>query len=260
MKTRIISGLLMVPLIAVLYFGGTLLCIFCLLIAVLGLREFYEGFSHLNIYPSKLIGYAGTAALFLFGWFFPSQSTFMLWAFGVTVASLLSLFRIEEKTLNDAMATLTGIFYVSYFAFHVVLIDRSTAPVLIWLVPFTAFGTDIFAYFVGITFGKHRLCPNISPKKSIEGSIGGTIGSIGLSAAFGALIVPELMIHCLAIGLLGAIVSQFGDLTASVFKRKMGIKDYGNLIPGHGGVLDRFDSILFTAPAVYYYILFVIAR
>ena len=113
------------------------------------------------------------------------------------------------------------------------------------------------AYFSGYLLGKHKLCPHISPKKTIEGSVGGVIGSVVLSGLFGYFFMDDVLVHCMIIGVLGGIISQFGDLTASVFKRKMGIKDYGNLIPGHGGILDRFDSVLFTGPMVYYYIVLV---
>ena len=131
---------------------------------------------------------------------------------------------------------------------------------MVWLVLLTAFGTDIMAYFSGYLFGKHKLCPKISPKKTVEGAIGGALGSMVLCGIFAKLFLPALFMHCLIIGLLGGIVSQFGDLTASIFKRKMGIKDYGNLIPGHGGILDRFDSVLFTAPLVYYYIAVILIK
>jgi phosphatidate cytidylyltransferase len=183
----------------------------------------------------------------------------MLWFFAVVLISLLYLFNIEHRKLEDAMATITGIFYVIFFSFHVTLVDQ-TGPYsrLVWLIVITAFGTDVMAYFTGYLLGKHKLCPKISPKKTIEGSIGGVLGSIILSGLFGYFFMPDILIHCLVIGLLGGIVSQFGDLTASIFKRKMGIKDYGNLIPGHGGILDRFDSVLFTGPMVYYYIILVI--
>ena len=146
-----------------------------------------------------------------------------------------------------------------FFSFHVTLVEQS-GPYsnLVWLIVITAFGTDVMAYFSGYIFGKHKLCPKISPKKTIEGSIGGILGSVILSGLFGYFFMPDIIVHCLVIGVLGGIVSQFGDLTASIFKRKMGIKDYGNLIPGHGGILDRFDSVLFTGPMVYYYIVLVI--
>ena len=259
MKTRIISGLIMLPLLVVLYFGGAVLCAVCFLIAVIGLREFYQGFEKIGVKPSHVIGYASAVILYAIGLICPSQGLYLLWFFGVTAASLLYLFRIEERQLADAMSTLIGIFYVVFFSFHVFLIDGTKTPMLIWLVLFTAFGTDVFAYFTGMAIGKHKLCPKISPKKTVEGSIGGILGSVILSGAFGLALVPELFLHCLIIGFLGSIAAQFGDLTASIFKRKMGIKDYGNLIPGHGGILDRFDSVLFTAPMIYYYIVYVIS-
>ena len=158
------------------------------------------------------------------------------------------------------MATITGILYIGFFSYHAVLTEnefwfvcsRHVSPV--WLILITAFCTDIFAYFGGYFLGKHKLCPVISPKKTIEGSICGILGSVAFTWLFAYFFVEErsLVVWFMVIGVLGGIISQIGDLTASIFKRKMGIKDYGNLIPGHGGVLDRFDSVLFTAPMVYY--------
>ncbi|MEG2298573.1 MAG: phosphatidate cytidylyltransferase [Anaerovoracaceae bacterium] len=255
MKTRIISGLAMLPLLGVLYLGGYVLAAACFIIAVGGVYEFYKGFHSLGVKPSFPIGVVSAIGLFAIGVFANEVNFYMFWLFGSVLGSLLYMFKIEERKLEDAMATIIGIVYIVYFSFHVVLVDRSGDPsILVWLIIFSAFGTDVFAYFVGVTIGKHKLCPKISPKKSIEGSIGGILGSVVICGAFGHFVAPEYFIHCLIIGGLGGVVSQFGDLTASIFKRKMGIKDYGNLIPGHGGVLDRVDSVLFTAPLVYYYI------
>ncbi|WP_130863612.1 phosphatidate cytidylyltransferase [Bacilliculturomica massiliensis] len=273
MKTRIISGLIMLPLLAVVYFGGYLLTAACFLVGLLGIGEFYRGFESLKVHPSHTAGYAMLAALYALhllsgygGVFYGSRETLtMLWFFLSVLFSLLYLFRIEERSLEDGLATVTGIFYVIFFSYHVVLIDelrtgQNDYHLLVWLVFLTAFGTDIMAYFSGYFFGKHKLCPKISPKKTVEGSVGGVLGSVILCGVFGWFVVPQLLIHCMVIGVLGGVVSQFGDLTASIFKRKMGIKDYGNLIPGHGGILDRFDSVLFTAPLVYYYIALVLMR
>ena len=119
--------------------------------------------------------------------------------------------------------------------------------------------TDTFAYFSGYFFGKHKLCPEISPKKTVEGSIGGSLWSVGIVLVYGLLVDKQfgVEINYIKLGVLGvliAIVSQIGDLTASVIKRKYGVKDYGTIFPGHGGVLDRLDSIIATAPLVYVYI------
>ncbi|MEG0829808.1 MAG: phosphatidate cytidylyltransferase [Anaerovoracaceae bacterium] len=258
MKTRVLSGLIMVPLLAVLYFGGNVLIMACFLIGLMGVKEFYDGFRAMKIRPSYIIAYFSTFCLYTVNIFFEEYEWYMLWFFGSVLLSLLYLFKIEKRNLEDALATITGIFYVVFFSFHVTLVEQTEYGILVWLVVITAFGTDIMAYFTGVLIGKHKLCPKISPKKTIEGSIGGILGSVILSGVFGYFFANQILIHCLIIGILGGIVSQFGDLTASIFKRKMGIKDYGNLIPGHGGILDRFDSVLFTGPIVYYYIVLII--
>ena len=259
MKTKILSALIMLPLLLVLYFGGPVLIAACFLIGMMAVREFYNGFNEMGVKPSYVIAYVSTFALYAMNLLALDTKWYMLWFFGVVVASLLYLFKIEERQLTDATATITGIFYVVFFSYHVVLVDQTGEySMLIWLIILSAFGTDIMAYFTGVLIGKHKLCPKISPKKTIEGSIGGILGSVLLCGLFGYFFFDRILIHCIIFGVLGGVISQFGDLTASIFKRKMGIKDYGNLIPGHGGILDRFDSVLFTAPMVYYYIMLVL--
>ncbi|MBQ9707699.1 MAG: phosphatidate cytidylyltransferase [Firmicutes bacterium] len=260
MKTRILSGLIMLPLVIILILGGYVLFAACFVIGIMAVREFFNGFKAMDVHPSLPI--AVGAAVFLYASKLivgESEHVMMFWFFGVVVASLLYLFKIEERKLEDAMATMVGIFYIIFFSYHITLVDMAEPyGLMVWLIVITAFGTDIMAYFVGVALGKHKLCPKISPKKTIEGSIGGILGSVILSGVFGFFFMPQVLLHCIIIGVLGGVVSQFGDLTASIFKRKMGIKDYGNLIPGHGGILDRFDSVLFTGPMVYYYIVLVI--
>lgn len=259
MKTRVLSGLIMTPLLVVLYFGGPILKLLCVFFAAMAIREFFNGFRSMGIKPCDNIAYAAIIALYAINMFTEDMKWYMLWFFACVLAGLLYLFKIEERRLEDALATITGIFYIVFFSYHIVLVDGTGEyGILVWLIVLSAFGTDIMAYFTGVLIGKHKLCPKISPKKTIEGSIGGILGSVILCGVFGWILIPRLLIHCIIIGVLGGVISQFGDLTASVFKRKMGIKDYGNLIPGHGGVLDRFDSVLFTAPMVYYYIVLIL--
>jgi phosphatidate cytidylyltransferase len=179
----------------------------------------------------------------------------------VVFLSFLALFPMRGRGLADAFVTVVGVSYVVFFLFHLALlawgipgksmwIQGFEHPV--WLVFLTAYGSDMFAYFTGVLFGRHKLCPKISPKKTVEGGIGGILGSTLFCGAFGYFALREHFWVCLVIGILGGAVSQLGDLAASVIKRQLGIKDYGKLIPGHGGILDRFDSVLFTAPLVYY--------
>ena len=264
MKTRVLSGLIMLPLLVIIILKGWVLFAGCFVMSLMAVREFFRGFREMDIRPSYPIAVGSTVLLYVMGMLcflgtpystsmFSSSFVFMLWAFITVLACLLYLFKIEERKPEDGAVTLVGIFYVVFFCYHLALLGMD--PMLgisVWLVIITAFGTDICAYFAGVTMGKHKLCPVISPKKTWEGAIGGIVGCMILCGLFGFFFMPHGIPLCLIVGFLGSIISMFGDLTASIFKRKMGIKDYGNLIPGHGGILDRFDSVLFTAPVVYY--------
>jgi phosphatidate cytidylyltransferase len=124
----------------------------------------------------------------------------------------------------------------------------------VWLVYIIAFGSDTFAYFTGKFFGKNKLYPEVSPNKTIEGAIGGIIGSTILSIIYFNYLSINKYFYIIIFSVSASIFSMAGDLTASKIKREFGIKDFGYLLPGHGGIMDRFDSVLFVAPAVYYFI------
>ncbi len=273
MKTRIISACVLVPLLALVFLGGAFITGAVFVITIIGLYEFYRGFRAMGLHPSYPIGVGSVCLLYAINivltYFhpFPASMTlyfYLFWLFLTVAACLLDMFRIDKKTPADAMATMTGIFYIALFIYHAVMVEDTFHIICgispVWLILITAFCTDIGAYFGGTFLGKHKLCPRISPKKTVEGSIAGILASTLFSALFGWFFMyRHLMWAYVLIGIGGGIFSQFGDLTASIFKRKMGIKDYGNLIPGHGGILDRFDSVLFTSPLVFYILLFVYA-
>jgi len=254
MKTRILSGLIMLPLLLVVYFGGPFLIVGAFLIGLIGIREFFSAFKTVKINGSYAVANISILLLYGVNLFFRGYPEFyMLWVIVVVILSFIYMFDINHKKLNDGFITIIGIIYIIFFSFHVVLIDQfGDYSILVWLVFIIAFGTDIFAYFTGYLLGKHKLCPNISPKKTVEGAIGGFVFSIILSGVFSYFLCRDLLVFCLITGAIGSIMSMMGDLSASIIKRKLKVKDYGNLIPGHGGVLDRFDSVLFTAPTVYY--------
>lgn len=158
---------------------------------------------------------------------------------------------------KDIFATFFGICYViGFLVFLPLLYSMPNGKFLIWYILIAAWGTDTFAYAVGMRFGKHKLT-KISPKKSIEGSIGGTVGAVVLALIYTVVVQRYVDLNLsyvfVAIAtLVLSILSQLGDLSASSIKREMEIKDYGNLIPGHGGMLDRIDSIIFVAPFAYF--------
>jgi phosphatidate cytidylyltransferase len=132
----------------------------------------------------------------------------------------------------------------------VYLLGREHGFAMTLLIFISSWVCDTFAYFSGRALGKRKLAPVLSPKKSIEGAVGGVVGSALVGALF-ARITGMDMALIVFISAIGAVVSQFGDLFASAIKRNHNIKDYGNLIPGHGGILDRFDSVIITAPIIY---------
>ncbi len=258
MKTRVISSLILIPLLYAVYSGGVILKVAGIIIGLMALKEFYNAFKNMEIVPSFSIGAISCALLYLMN-VFNMSPYFTLWLFVSIIVILVYILISKGVGLLNGAITLLGIIYILFFSYHVILIDGlENYRYFIWLVFITAFVTDIFAYFSGYLFGKHKLCPSISPKKTVEGAIGGMLGSVIGSAIFGYFIAPDLLWHFIIIGIIGSIAGQIGDLTASAVKRMVKIKDFGTLIPGHGGVLDRFDSILLTAPVIYYYVVFFI--
>jgi phosphatidate cytidylyltransferase len=157
--------------------------------------------------------------------------------------------------LGEVSLTVFGVLYIPFLLFHIYYLDKTD---YIWLVFIIAFGTDTFAYVVGNLFGRHKLSPNLSPKKTIEGSIGGILGSMFLTIIYSIYIGNNISWHLILLSIVVSVMSQLGDLAASKIKRMAGIKDYGFIMPGHGGVLDRFDSIIICAPLVYYYVYYFI--
>ena len=163
----------------------------------------------------------------------------------------------EMKTsFKDIAYTFIGIFYVVFFTMFVAFINgMENGKILIWYVIIAAWGTDIFAYFIGRLFGKHKIT-KVSPKKSVEGCIGGTVGAILLMILYTYIAntffgVNYSYLYIAGIGLVLSLIGQIGDLAASSIKRYVDIKDFSNLIPGHGGMLDRIDSLIFLAPFAY---------
>lgn len=177
--------------------------------------------------------------------------------------SLLYLFRIQDMqgVSRDLAMSLLGIIYVPVLLSHAILLRALPAGhAWIFLVLLVVMASDSMAYFVGMKIGKHRLYERVSPKKSIEGSLGGLFGGV-----LGAVIAKFWFFHgldvvdILVIGLGVGVFSQLGDLVESLFKRSFDVKDSGSLIPGHGGLLDRLDSLLFAFPVTYYYAVWVFA-
>ena len=158
---------------------------------------------------------------------------------------------------EQVFASILGLLYLPLMLSYIYQIRIAEDGLYsLWLIFICSWGCDTCAYCVGMLFGKRKLAPVLSPKKSIEGAIGGVAGAALLGAIYGLVVSGKVAmnnapVYFAIICAVGAVISQFGDLIASGIKRQHGIKDYGKLIPGHGGVLDRFDSVIFTAPMIY---------
>lgn len=261
---RLLSGIVLVALAIVLVgFGGVPLLFAVTLISLVGQYELYRALSidHKSI---AFIGYAATVIYYLLVLFEGRayMTAMIVGALMVFMTAYVATFP-EYKT-EEITAAFFGVCYVSVMMSYLYL-TRSIADgkYLVWLIFLSSWGCDTLAYCAGMLFGRHKMVPKLSPKKTWEGAVGGVLGASLLGFLFGSIFgmyMHEMqnaaMICAFACGV-GALISMIGDLAASAIKRNHNIKDYGHIIPGHGGVLDRFDSLLFTAPAIYYAIQFM---
>lgn len=247
---RFCTGLIgIMLLIFIILKGGYLFYASIYILSIIGLREFYKAIEKINITPVYYIGYIGTTGLFIS--YLINKNYINISLALITLVSLILLIINKEISLHDISITIIGILYIPFILFHLIYLNQSN---YIWLIFIIAFGTDTFAYTFGNIFGKHKLCPKISPNKTIEGALGGIIGCAILVVVYSIYFNLRPLWQMIIISVICSIMAQLGDLVASKIKRITGIKDYGFIMPGHGGVLDRFDSIIFTIPLIYYYI------
>jgi phosphatidate cytidylyltransferase len=230
------------------------------LLTLLGLDEFYRMALPLRRGEGRVATVAGACAVFSVFSGSPVVPFFVLTSL-VLAFCLVALFRLKEipQAAADAALVLMGFLYLPLLLSHLILI-RMLPHGISWLflMMVIVMCGDSAAYYVGSNFGKTRLYPAVSPKKSVEGSLGGLAGSVLGALACRSLFFPELtIVDCVATALLLGVLGQLGDLFESLIKRSCGVKDSGSIIPGHGGMLDRLDSILFAAPAAYYYAYFI---
>lgn len=244
-------------------------------IATIGMWEFYKIAESTECRPRKMWGLAAGLALFATALCIvlslgdmPSEYAAM-----ATIVSFVSfvlllfaifaveLFAVSERPLRNVASTMLGIIYVAMpmaiMLFIPLLLSGGTwSPWSFLFYLFIVWGNDVFAYLVGITLGRHRLCERISPKKSWEGFFGGIVGALGVGAT-GAYVLDDSYALWIGLAAVVAIASVVGDLVESMFKREAGIKDSGNILPGHGGMLDRFDALIYSAPCAFIYLLIV---
>jgi phosphatidate cytidylyltransferase len=277
MITRTITALVGIAIAVVLVFwpGGLPFAIAIGLISVGGVMEFYRGVRRIGVRP---VEWAGILATILFvtsmrtyervtiGSVFPATLTLLL-----ILSFLVELIRKKRAPLVNVGVTVFGAIYVGWLISHLVVLRELHGDVTVygytntvgaWLVMYTfvcTWACDTGAYFIGRYYGRTRIAAKLSPNKTLEGAVGGLVCAV-LIAAIAGLVIKLPPQHALALGVIFGVASQLGDFSESAIKRELTVKDFGTVVPGHGGILDRFDSLLFTGPLAYYYILRFLAH
>jgi phosphatidate cytidylyltransferase len=285
MAVRIASAAVGIPLAILMVFGwgGVMFAPAVGILAIIGAYEFYRGARRLGAEPLAWLGITACFLMVVSAGALPAgvltRLPSLVLALLFMAGLLVELLRPQRAPIRDVGATVLGAVYVGWLLSFLVLLRNLTGqgppfqPPLThlgltwldtgsygaWLVLFLLFVTwayDTGAYFAGRFLGKHKLAPAISPGKTIEGAAGGIVGSVVVAYLAGGFMAFPVWTR-IAAGALIAVMAMIGDLTESAMKREIGIKDFGAIMPGHGGVLDRLDSMLFTAPTLFYFLLLV---
>jgi phosphatidate cytidylyltransferase len=264
---RILVGVALVPVILlVAWAGGAYLTLFVDMVIVIGLWEFYRLCQAKGIEPNRYLGISGGVAISIAATIHAEHAIPGVVAIVVIASASFEVFRNRSSSaIQNVAATVFGVLYVGWLTSHLILLrhinegadnltemDGMGAVLLALFIPWIC---DTAAYFTGRAIGRHKLIPRVSAGKTVEGAIGGLVGTPLILL----MLRPELFafigtVDTVILGLAGAVVSQTGDLAESLIKRDANVKDASHIIPGHGGVLDRFDSVLFSAPFVFYYL------
>ncbi len=264
-KTRLLSGIVLVILALILIIpGDRILLAASFVISCIGMFELYRV---LEIHKSvlALLGYLAAAVYYAdLKWKFLGDPMPVFMGF-LILLMFVFVFSYPKYTARQIMKAFFGLFYVAVmlsYVYQIRMLERGLY--LAFLVFLCSWGCDTCAYCVGVLIGKHKMSPKLSPKKSVEGAVGGVVGSALLVAGYSWIFRAQMGIDGVqtavlaGIAAVAALISMVGDLTASAIKRNYEVKDYGRLIPGHGGILDRFDSMIITAPIIYYLLVYFI--
>ena len=263
---RITTALIGFPLVAIVLVLGNkyVIDVFFAIAAIFALYE-YNNALKIKAKPIQWIGYLA-CSIMAFIHVIPIEHLVNIIGMMIPITVLILFLHviISNMKINivDISLTLFGMCYIVLFMlFLPILMGKENGKLLVWYVIFSAWGTDVFAYFIGKKFGKHKFS-SVSPKKSIEGCIGGVCGAILLCGLYTIFLNMQhnmdinYFLIC-AIAAVLSIIGQIGDFSASTIKRYVDIKDYSNLFPGHGGMLDRIDSVIFIAPFAYFLLMLI---
>lgn len=262
LKKRVIVALWGIPLlIAVVWFGEPWFTILVAIWGLLAVFEFYRMVTASKVLPLTYFGLIWTL-LFILSPHFDYDFLIPLLLTSTVILSLIWLLlrQRKEAAFTSWAWTIAGILYMGWLlSYLIALRGLDDGRNWVFLALFTTFGSDTTAFFIGRALGRHHLAPSISPGKTWEGAIAGVFGAIIVSLILVTLLnLPVNYAQAILLGLLVSIFGQLGDLIESLLKRTMGVKDSGKLLPGHGGFLDRIDSVVFAGVVVYYYVIWVV--
>ena len=251
-KTRLLSGIvLVIILIATVGCGGEVLFGVLGVISLIGMTELYKVVG-VQKKPNAFAGYLAAVAYYALLYTNQLNRLPLLIMGFMIVLMAVYVFSYPAFVADQVATVFFGVFYVAMMMSYVYQTRMlEDGGIVVWLIFLSSWGCDTCAYCVGMLIGKHKMAPVLSPKKSIEGAVGGVAGAALLGVIYAAATQGKMAEYAL-ICAVGALISMVGDLAASAIKRNQNIKDYGKLIPGHGGILDRFDSVIITAPVIYY--------
>lgn len=262
LRERVWTALVGIPLLFFLaYMGGYWYGLVILIISFLGLKEYYSLMKIGGWKPVKLTGYLFLPLALLAVYRANSTLILILWVFFFITFALFPVFFFTKVKYWEAALSYWGVFYTGGLFSFLAAVRLLPAGFYLTLFLFIlVWSADILAYFVGRRLGKNPLAPRISPKKTLEGTIGGLFGSI-LAGVLLAWLFPLDFLNLFTgaiLGLLVGLAGTLGDLNQSALKRSVNVKDSGDLLPGHGGILDRFDSLLFAAPIFYIFVRYLV--
>ena len=254
-KTRLISGIILVAIaLATIISGNWILFFTMLCVSLIGMQELYKVMKvrddHFTVL--EVAGYLGAVFYYMAVRVDFERFGMMAVILGMILILFVYVFSYPKYRAEQIMAAFFGQIYVAVMLSFIYLTrGLPDGKFLVWLIFLCSWGCDTCAYCVGMLIGKHKMAPVLSPKKSVEGAVGGVVGAALLGVIYAGATQGKMAEYALICGV-GALISMVGDLAASAIKRNQNIKDYGKLIPGHGGILDRFDSVIITAPVIYY--------
>lgn len=270
--TRLVSGIILIIVAFVtMFWGGPLLAGTLFIISLIAYRELTKALQvnreEKGLNSLEMVGMAGVACYYASVYFSDYDTLSLVCIVGVFMAQIfLYVVQFPKYKSEQVTAAIFAFLYAPVMLSFIYQTRETEYGIyMVWLILLSSWGCDTCAYAVGMLIGKHKIFPKLSPKKSLEGCIGGVVGSAVLGGLYAYFFVDKVIVDQSVLWILvficaiGSVMSMVGDLAASAIKRNHNIKDYGKLIPGHGGIMDRFDSVIVTAPMIYFLTVLMIA-